>query len=103
LDASGAENWAALVSIAIDNYQPSTYENTGALLKPIPSNSRATAMTVSSESDQRAQSTKERIKRGARKLFALHGIEAVTVRDIVRESKTKKPRRSTITSDQRRN
>jgi len=46
-------------------------------------------MTVLVESDQDAQSTKERIKRGARKLFALHGIDAVTVRDIVRESKTK--------------
>jgi AcrR family transcriptional regulator len=46
-------------------------------------------MTVLVESDQDAQSTKERIKRGARKLFALHGVDAVTVRDIVRESKTK--------------
>jgi AcrR family transcriptional regulator len=41
------------------------------------------------EHDQDAQSTKERIKRAARKLFALHGVDAVTVRDIVRESNTK--------------
>lgn len=47
------------------------------------------AMTVLMESDQDAQSTKERIKRAARKLFARNGIDAVTVRDIVRESQTK--------------
>ncbi len=46
-------------------------------------------MTILIESEQEAQSTKERIKRAARRLFALHGVDAVTVRDIVRESSTK--------------
>lgn len=46
-------------------------------------------MTILVESEQDAQSTKERIKRAARRLFALHGVDAVTVRDIVRESSTK--------------
>jgi AcrR family transcriptional regulator len=46
-------------------------------------------MANAAESEQDDQSTKERIKRAARKLFALHGVDAVTVRDIVKESNTR--------------
>ena len=36
-----------------------------------------------------AASTSESIKQAARRLFARHGVDAVTVRDIVRESGTR--------------
>jgi AcrR family transcriptional regulator len=77
--------WGMPAAIVIDNYRPSR----GALLKPIDWDRWIATMTVLVESDQDAQSTKERIKRGARKLFARHGVDAMTVRDIVRESKVK--------------
>lgn len=35
------------------------------------------------------QSTRERIKRAARRLFALNGVDAVTVRDVIREAGAK--------------
>ena len=45
--------------------------------------------------------TSERIKRAALKLFALHGVDAVTVRDVVKERARGTPRRSTIISARR--